>query len=90
MKVLLLAGATFGFSSAAFAADMPVKAPVIPQAVYNWTGFYVGVNAGYGGGMKDWSGSTFPPAALSVAGRSASIGRSAISSSASKPRRFPA
>jgi len=60
MKILLLAGATFGFSSAAFAADMPVKAPVIPQAVYNWTGFYVGVNAGYGGGMKDWGGINFP------------------------------
>jgi opacity protein-like surface antigen len=55
-KALLLAGATFAFTSAALAADLPVKAPVIPQAVYNWTGFYAGVNAGYGGGMKDWSG----------------------------------
>jgi opacity protein-like surface antigen len=31
----------------AFAADMPVKAPYAPApAVYNWTGWYVGVNAG--------------------------------------------
>jgi outer membrane immunogenic protein len=31
----------------AFAADMPVKAPPPPPApVYNWTGWYVGVNAG--------------------------------------------
>lgn len=60
MKGLLLAGATFGLTSAAFAADMPVKAPVIPQALYNWTGFYVGVQGGYGGGMKDWSGINYP------------------------------
>jgi hypothetical protein len=45
-EILLLAGTTFGLTGAAFAADMPVKAPLIPQAIYNWTGFYVGVNAG--------------------------------------------
>ena len=33
----------------AFAADMPVKAPVL-QTVYNWTGFYIGGHFGYGGG----------------------------------------
>jgi outer membrane immunogenic protein len=42
----------FAFASAlpAKAADMAVKAPPRPvvAAVYNWTGFYVGVNAGYG------------------------------------------
>jgi outer membrane immunogenic protein len=36
----------------ASAADMPIKAPVYkapaPAAVYTWTGFYVGANAGYG------------------------------------------
>jgi outer membrane immunogenic protein len=47
----------------ALAADMPVKAPVYkappPVVVYNWTGFYVGVNAGYSWG--DWKpGSNFP------------------------------
>ena len=53
----LLSGAVaLGVAGAAFAADMPVKAPAIAQTVYNWTGFYAGVNAGYGGGMKDWSG----------------------------------
>jgi hypothetical protein len=31
----------------AFAADMDVKAPPLtPAPVYNWTGWYVGVNAG--------------------------------------------
>lgn len=43
-------------STAAFAADLPVKARAIEPAVYNWTGIYVGVHAGYGGGMKDWGG----------------------------------
>jgi outer membrane immunogenic protein len=39
----------------ASAADMAVKAlpPPVVAAVYNWTGFYVGVNGGYG-----WEGST--------------------------------
>src|SRR6202012_1630662 len=31
----------------ALAADLPVKAPPMPvAAVYNWTGWYVGLNAG--------------------------------------------
>src|SRR5262249_48467700 len=34
-------------SGSAFAADMAVKAPPpAPAPVYNWTGWYVGVNAG--------------------------------------------
>jgi outer membrane immunogenic protein len=39
-------------SSAAIAADLPTKSPS-PLSVapaYNWTGFYAGVNAGYGTG----------------------------------------
>jgi outer membrane immunogenic protein len=35
--------------SSAYAADMPVKAPpapYIPAPVWNWTGFYIGVNLG--------------------------------------------
>jgi outer membrane immunogenic protein len=43
---------------AAFAADLPVyKAPpsyVAPPAFVNWTGFYVGLNAGYGFGKSNW------------------------------------
>ena len=33
-------------SGSAFAADLPVKAPPLPPPVYNWTGFYSGVNLG--------------------------------------------
>lgn len=42
-------------SLAASAADMPLrytKAPAM-AAVYNWTGFYVGANVGYGWGQSD-------------------------------------
>jgi len=47
-------------SLAAQAADLPppsYKAPAYVGPAYaNWTGFYVGVNGGYGWGTADWSG----------------------------------
>jgi outer membrane immunogenic protein len=54
MKKLLLgsAAAFFAFAAPALAADMPArtytKAPVYtpPQAIYNWTGFYIGGHLG--------------------------------------------
>lgn len=37
------------------AADMPLKAPRMPSAAYyNWTGFYIGANGGYGWGTSAW------------------------------------
>jgi outer membrane immunogenic protein len=61
----LFAGIAFAALTAgsAIAADLPVKAPVYkgppPVVVYNWTGFYVGANAGYSWG--DWKpSSNFP------------------------------
>ena len=54
MKTFVAAAlAAFGLISAASAADMPAKAPIappLPPAAYNWTGFYVGINGGYGAG----------------------------------------
>ena len=41
---------------AAHAADLPVKAPPVP-AIYSWSGFYVGGNAGYG--WRDNHATTF-------------------------------
>jgi outer membrane immunogenic protein len=62
MKNFLLAGAAalamFAASSASVrAADLPVpEVPMIaaaPVAVYDWTGFYIGANVGYGWGKFD-------------------------------------
>lgn len=55
-----------------FAADMPrpsYKAPIYSVSSYNWTGFYAGINGGYGFGTSNWSGpgttgSTKPKGAL--------------------------
>lgn len=66
MKRILLAG-TFALAAASptLAADLPSAAPPPAQApatyvpapapVYNWSGIYVGVNAGYGFGDSEWS-----------------------------------
>lgn len=56
MKALPFAASVIAFSAAtASAADMAVKAP--PPApmvqVYNWTGFYIGLNAGGAWGRSD-------------------------------------
>jgi outer membrane immunogenic protein len=51
-KVLLSAAAFIAFAAPALAADLPArpytKAPAytVPEAVYNWTGFYIGGNIG--------------------------------------------
>jgi outer membrane immunogenic protein len=58
----MLATALLGASSIANAADIKLKAPAAPVATaYNWTGFYIGANAGYGagGGSKDTVGGQF-------------------------------
>jgi outer membrane immunogenic protein len=54
----LAAVAVIGFASVASAADLPVKAPMYTKApvvapLYNWTGFYIGLNAGYSWGRQD-------------------------------------
>lgn len=47
-------------TAAAVAADiprpMPYKAPALVAPMFNWTGLYVGLNAGYGWGRSNWSG----------------------------------
>jgi outer membrane immunogenic protein len=63
-RLLACAGAlTLALSTSAFAADMPArvaKAPAMVAApMFNWTGFYVGLHAGYGWGDKTWSSGGF-------------------------------
>jgi outer membrane immunogenic protein len=65
MKRMFLASvsalAVLSAVGAANAADlarrhqMAVKAPVYAPAVYNWTGFYVGINGGGAWGTSNWS-----------------------------------
>jgi outer membrane immunogenic protein len=67
MKRILLGGIVLALAGAgpANAADLPrsappvVKAPVVaPPSVYDWTGFYLGVNGGYGWGTSSFDGLT--------------------------------
>ena len=59
IKASVAALALLAVPFAAQAADVPIKRPYYkgtPQSVvsyYNWTGFYAGVNAGYGFGNLD-------------------------------------
>jgi outer membrane immunogenic protein len=65
MKNLLLsATALVAFASVAQAADLPARrtvapAPFVAAPVFTWTGFYVGVNAGYGLADINARGDTF-------------------------------
>src|SRR4051794_41907871 len=55
-KFLLSSVALLGFTAGAMAADLPRRSapPVfVPVPVFTWTGFYVGVNAGYGWNNDD-------------------------------------
>lgn len=49
-KFLLASAALLTMVASASAADLYTKAPAHAAPVINWSGFYVGVNAGYAGG----------------------------------------
>jgi outer membrane immunogenic protein len=54
--LLTLTAFALAGSGSAFAADMAIKAPPpLPAPVFSWTGWYVGVTAGYGFGNSDQS-----------------------------------
>jgi outer membrane immunogenic protein len=58
-KILLASVALLGFAGAASAADLPARtmapaAPIVAAApIFTWSGFYLGVNAGYGWSNND-------------------------------------
>ncbi len=63
MKKILTAALLASVASSAFAADLPSRkgpppAPMYAPPVFSWTGFYVGVNGGYGTGNFDNLGGT--------------------------------
>src|SRR4051794_41579574 len=50
-KLVLLVIGIAGLAAPASAADMAVKAappPTVAPMIYNWTGFYIGANGGWG------------------------------------------
>ena len=74
MKKLLLAGASLlamgvvSASAADLPARMPAKAPVYVQPMaYSWTGFYLGLNGGYGFGRSEFNG-TLPSGGFDAGG----------------------
>jgi outer membrane immunogenic protein len=61
MKKFLLGSVgliALGLSAPAFAADLPArtytKAPPMIAAIYDWSGFYIGANGGWGTSRKSW------------------------------------
>jgi len=68
--VLIAAVSTINFTQIALAADIPVKAPPVSTSLapINWTGFYIGGNAGGAWSTTDWTffnGATFEPTSQS-------------------------
>jgi outer membrane immunogenic protein len=64
-RLLIAAAAVLSVVQTASGADLPLKAAPAPVVVApNWTGFYIGINAGYawGHGTAD---NTFGPTILS-------------------------
>lgn len=55
---LLAAIGLLAMSAPAMAADLPVRAykapPALVAAVYDWTGFYIGINGGWGSSRNCW------------------------------------
>ena len=55
---MVIAAATANAADMPRRQHMPTKAPAYVPPPYNWTGFYVGINAGGGWGSSEWSAVT--------------------------------
>jgi outer membrane immunogenic protein len=66
MKKILIAGIVLGTFAAgsALAADLPRPAPAykapVAAPMFNWSGFYIGLHAGYAWGDSDWTNTVIP------------------------------
>jgi outer membrane immunogenic protein len=71
-RILIAAAVALGTASGTQAADLAArpytKAPPAVAAVYDWTGFYVGGNVGYG-----WGGNTDPSLSLVNPGNAGNV-----------------
>jgi len=64
--VVMAAVSSVASTQIASAADMPIKAPVAPAPVaFNWTGWYIGANGGYGWGSSNISATPLPSTSFS-------------------------
>lgn len=66
LRSSLFAAAIVSVAGTASAADMPSASPMMPTVapIASWTGFYIGLNAGYGWANSDGSTTLLPTAAL--------------------------
>src|SRR3954447_19075672 len=66
-SVLFCVAAIVDCWAPAAAADMPARpVPVVAAApIYNWGGFYGGINAGWASGPAHWQYDVVPPASIS-------------------------
>ena len=56
LTTLMLVLTATGSLAADLPRSMPAKAPAFVPSYYNWTGFYLGINGGYGWGDSNWDG----------------------------------
>jgi outer membrane immunogenic protein len=54
-SLVAVAAITVAAFKPALAADLPISNYPPPLPVYNWTGFYLGINGGFGTGNSNWS-----------------------------------
>jgi outer membrane immunogenic protein len=53
--IAALAPLVLAFAGHSSAADLPAPSIPPPPLLYNWTGFYLGINGGFGTGNSNWS-----------------------------------
>jgi outer membrane immunogenic protein len=77
-RILIAVTLSILAAGSAVAADLPQAMPPPPQApaayvatvapIYNWGGFYFGINGGYGFGNSHWTGGAAPSGSFDTSG----------------------